>query len=187
MRPMNAAPLLLVAVLAVAACNGDATHDDRFVQQASERAADFQAALKQELTAAMQKGGPAAAIEVCSTRATALAIERSTDGLRVRRIGTRTRNPGNASSSQDEQLLKQFAAQPADDMHAITLVDGSKGTKSHYVPIHVAAPCLACHGKRESLSPEVTAALAARYPGDRATDYALGELRGAVVVEQVAK
>ena len=41
--------------------------------------------------------------------------------------------------------------------------------------------CLACHGSE--VSPEVREAIAARYPGDRATGFAVGDLRGALWVE----
>ncbi len=187
MRAMNAAPILLFAALALASCSGESPQDALFAQQAAARTTDFQEALRQELTTAMLKGGPAAAIEVCSVRAPALAAENSTGGLRVRRIGTRTRNPGNASSSRDEAALKQLAEQPLGEARAITLFDHTTGTRAHYAPILTAAPCLMCHGTKESLTQEVTAALAARYPEDRATGYELGDLRGAVVVEQDAK
>ncbi|MCB1124616.1 MAG: DUF3365 domain-containing protein, partial [Verrucomicrobiae bacterium] len=37
--------------------------------------------------------------------------------------------------------------------------------------------CLTCHG--EKLAPDVTEALAKNYPGDAATGYQLGDIRGA--------
>jgi hypothetical protein len=40
--------------------------------------------------------------------------------------------------------------------------------------------CLQCHG--EALAPEVTQALAARYPDDRATGFREGQLRGALSI-----
>jgi hypothetical protein len=42
--------------------------------------------------------------------------------------------------------------------------------------------CLACHGPADSISAAVKQVIAARYPEDRATDYRLGELRGAISV-----
>ena len=50
-------------------------------------------------------------------------------------------------------------------------------------PIVIAEPCLACHGAAETIAPAVTEVLAARYPNDRATGYALGDMRGAAWAE----
>ena len=49
-------------------------------------------------------------------------------------------------------------------------------------PLLVQRACLACHGDPATFSPEVRAVLARRYPQDRATGYAVGDLRGAVSV-----
>ncbi|MBI3082695.1 MAG: DUF3365 domain-containing protein, partial [Gemmatimonadetes bacterium] len=49
-------------------------------------------------------------------------------------------------------------------------------------PILVDRRCLACHGDPATFIPEVRAVLAQRYPEDRATGYAVGDLRGAVSV-----
>jgi hypothetical protein len=40
--------------------------------------------------------------------------------------------------------------------------------------------CVACHGT--ALAPDVASALARLYPSDRATGFAVGDLRGAFVV-----
>ena len=45
-------------------------------------------------------------------------------------------------------------------------------------PIGVQAPCLACHGAAEGLAPEIRDRIGSAYPGDRATGFQLGELRG---------
>ena len=49
-------------------------------------------------------------------------------------------------------------------------------------PIVLAPQCLGCHGKVAELAPGVAAVLAQRYPGDLATGYAAGDLRGAFSV-----
>ncbi|MFN7177274.1 MAG: DUF3365 domain-containing protein, partial [Thermaurantiacus sp.] len=45
--------------------------------------------------------------------------------------------------------------------------------------IPTAPQCLACHGPEEAIAPAVRAAIAERYPDDRATGFRAGELRGA--------
>jgi hypothetical protein len=51
------------------------------------------------------------------------------------------------------------------------------------LPIATEGLCLNCHGKKESLSQGVRSVLSERYPGDTATGYEMGELRGVVWIE----
>ena len=58
------------------------------------------------------------------------------------------------------------------------------GTRQlHYLrPIVILERCLACHGSRDKMQPEVRELLSRRYPDDRAIDYRVGDFRGAVSV-----
>ena len=51
------------------------------------------------------------------------------------------------------------------------------------LPIGIEAMCLRCHGEHDQISPAVRAVLEARYPADRASGYATGDLRGALWAE----
>ena len=63
-------------------------------------------------------------------------------------------------------------------------VAGERGPVLRYMrPISIGSVCLNCHGARETLAPEVRAILDTKYPQDRAFDYAIGDLRGAVSVQ----
>jgi hypothetical protein len=44
--------------------------------------------------------------------------------------------------------------------------------------------CTQCHGAADRLSPAVKAQLAQLYPDDRATGYAVGEIRGAMTLRK---
>jgi hypothetical protein len=66
-------------------------------------------------------------------------------------------------------------------VRVIRAPDGSH--ELQYVrPLVVDGRCLACHGDPAGFDPEVRAVLARRYPDDRATGYAPGDLRGAISV-----
>ncbi|MCB1147042.1 MAG: hypothetical protein KDK38_09595, partial [Leptospiraceae bacterium] len=53
-----------------------------------------------------------------------------------------------------------------------------------HMPIKIASPLrLACHGTSAEIQAETKAALAKAYPNDRATGYALGDLRGTMLLE----
>ena len=47
------------------------------------------------------------------------------------------------------------------------------------------APCVACHGDRDTLDPAIQAILNEQYPHDRATGYSPGDLRGAFSVKRL--
>ena len=47
--------------------------------------------------------------------------------------------------------------------------------------------CLACHGAEAQIDDAVKASLAQSYPHDRATGYALGQVRGAISIKRRAQ
>lgn len=144
----------------------------------------FGTELRDALQAAMNVGGPLAAIQVCNERAPAIAraaAERS--GAAVGRTSLQLRNPANAPDAHERGVLVAFAAaleageaDPPPERLDV-LEDGSVRYMSAIV---TQPPCLACHG--ESLAPQVATAIDALYPQDEARGYRAGELRGAFTV-----
>jgi hypothetical protein len=140
--------------------------------------------LKAELGAAIEKGGPVAAIEVCRSRAPAIAARLSAEsGSRVGRTALKVRNAGNAPDDLERAVLEQFAGDLASGriegpLEAAFEIKREGGIERHYMrAIPTEALCLTCHG--ETLAPELAAAIAREYPNDQATGFKLGELRGA--------
>lgn len=183
MRAMHLSPHLLPTVLALGLVVSCTPGGERDAERAAQLSARFQETLKAELTQAMASGGPAEAIRVCSERAPVIAAQLSTDGQKVRRIGTRVRNLANTPDEVDAAVLAEFAAGTA----ATVRKTDPDGVVRHYAPLRTAPLCIACHGKVEDLAPPVREQLAKLYPADQATGYALDELRGAVVVESSAR
>ena len=146
----------------------------------------FSGQLKASLVAAMSSAGPVAAIEVCRDRAPAIAAEVSAGhGLTVSRVTDRARNPNNAASTWQAEVLAEWATQQAAgvDLAQVEYFAATPAGGFRYMkPIVVQSVCLACHGG--TVSPEVGDALARSYPDDLATGYAAGDLRGAFVAQQ---
>jgi hypothetical protein len=143
--------------------------------------------LKAELGAAIQKGGPVAAIDVCHTRAPAIAARLSAEsGARVGRTALKLRNSANAPDDLQRAVLEQFADDLASGrvegpLEAAFEIKREGGIERHYLrAIPTDAVCLTCHG--ETVAPELAAAIARDYPGDQATGFREGELRGAFSV-----
>jgi len=54
-------------------------------------------------------------------------------------------------------------------------------------PIIVQAECLNCHGSQTDIIPEVKELIAQNYSEDKAIDYKIGDLRGAVSIKKVVE
>lgn len=148
-------------------------------------AQDMQSALKGELMQAMASVGPVGAIEVCRTRAPAIAAHVGNEaGVRVSRTALRLRNGANAPDEPARAVLEDFVARLGQGAAPDTLehFEASPDGGARYLKAIVTQPpCLACHGA--AIAEPVRRALAGHYPGDAATGFAVGELRGAVLVE----
>jgi hypothetical protein len=178
---------LLAAVPAPPASASTEPDGAALTVQAQAAVAAFASALKSELTVAMQAGGPLQAIEVCNSKAPAIAREVSLQrGWQVARVSERNRNPGNAPTEWQAAVLQEFqarleAGEAVDNLawHDIGVSNG--GREFRYMQaIPTASLCLACHG--ETIALPVAAKLAELYPDDQATGFREGDIRGAFVV-----
>ncbi len=117
------------------------------------------------------------AVKVCREEAPAIAADVSTmQGLAVGRTSHRLRNLANAPRPWATPYVAAAAGKPSADVKAVVVDLGDR--LGYLRPIGLAGGCLKCHGTAEGLSPGVRAALAGAYPGDRATGFAEGDLRG---------
>lgn len=149
--------------------------------------------IREELTRALAKGGPAEAISVCQIQAPAVT-SRVRDEARppgtiflLKRTSNLVRNPADAPDPVERQALQIYLeaasrheSLPPDLLQKV--VAGGKTTYRYYQPIRVASLCLSCHGDPAAFSPAVKTLLRERYPLDQAVGYKDGDFRGLVVV-----
>ena len=143
--------------------------------------------LKSALVSTMKAEGSVAAMSVCSTSAQAMTAEVARErGVTVGRSSLRLRNPRNVAPDWVRAWLSEQGERPAEGVQgatrSATLDDGTAVVRV-VAPLAVEAPCLVCHGPDATRAPELTAALAERYPTDQATGYQAGDLRGAIWAE----
>ena len=160
---------------------------DAHTQQARAAVKAFFGDLKGELVAAIKTGGPAHAVSVCNIRAGEIAKRVSLEqGMDIGRVSLRNRNPGNAASGWTKDALDRFEAEKAagkdpKSLEYSTVVASADGNEFRYMKaIPTGEVCLNCHGA--DIAPGVQANTDALYPGDKATGYSSGDLRGACVV-----
>jgi len=180
---------IAICCLAAALPLGHAAAAEPADQTAAAQAAiaAFGGALKAELTAAMQAGGPLNAIEVCHSRAPGIAEAVSVDsGLQLSRVSLRNRNPDNAPNEWQTAVLQDFESRLAAGENPAELawqeVAETDGRTEFRLmkAIPTASLCLACHG--EAIAPPVAEKIAELYPADKATGFREGDIRGAFVV-----
>ena len=143
------------------------------------------------LTAALDEGGPAQAMELCSTQAMPLTrmVEAGLEGpISLKRTSFRYRNPDNAPDEGDEVALLFFEGELLDHGQAPPSLVQRVSTDEvrYYRPLFVGELCLGCHGDPASFDPQLQRVLAERYPEDLATGYEAGAFRGLVRVSMPA-
>jgi hypothetical protein len=143
--------------------------------------------LQAKLLAALGSGGPSRAVAYCADSAQVLSARHAREGIYLRRVSLRVRNPANRPDAAEERLLREL-----DSLHRARALPGEvvqigrspNGERlvEYARPILVQERCLACHGEPERLAPGVREILTTRYPVDQATGYRSGDLRGMISV-----
>lgn len=154
-------------------------------------AQEFQASLKGQLQAAMKAGGPMQAVDVCRHVAPEIARQQSeASGAVVRRVAAKNRNPDAAVDASLQPYYDELDAQPTvDGKPARRIWRSGEGEAERVnflsaIPMQ-AKPCSVCHGT--DVDPKLEAHIMQLYPGDLATGFKPGEMRGALLVSWPAK
>jgi len=149
--------------------------------QAASIVKQFVDLLKPQLKQALQHGGPAHAIEICSKTAPALAVQLSKkSGWKIKRVSLKARNHHTAiPNAWEASVLQQFDRDRTNGRSPANMVASRVGGGTYrFMKAQPVVPvCLLCHG--EHISPDVAAALKHYYPKDQAKGYKLGQIRGA--------
>lgn len=156
------------------------------VAQAIQAIKVLATSLQIELKDAMQAGGPIAAIGVCNVQAMPITQKVAKDqGLQLSRVSLNNRNPVNQPNDWQSAVLSDFERRKiaGEDVSKLAWsetvsVDGEQEFR-FMKAIPTGAVCLNCHGTE--ISAEISGILTNLYPGDRATGYREGDLRGAFV------
>lgn len=193
MRPLIL--LLSAAALGATACTARETvsttppvADSASIARAQAAANALAPDLAQMLMTELKANGPVSAVAVCADSAQARTATHSTDGLLVRRVGTRVRNPANAPDSLETRLLaylqeQKLAGAMPQELMEVAQTGENGGWELRYLrPIALQEFCTTCHGDPSQIPSDVKAIIAERYPDDQAVGYAVGDLRGAVAV-----
>lgn len=142
--------------------------------------------LSSKLQNEIRVNGLLSAVNFCHSNALVLTEEinlKQVEGLSVKRISLKERNPANIPSPDEAKVLESMQALlDKKELPEYIIEEGPKGY-TYYKPLVIKKEaCLKCHGDI-SKNPELSQFLKEHYPEDKATGYKMGDLRGAVVVE----
>ncbi|MCO6490668.1 MAG: DUF3365 domain-containing protein [Phaeodactylibacter sp.] len=139
------------------------------------------AALSGTLREALQREGVAGAVKYCNLAAYPLvdSLSRMYDAD-IRRTSLRVRNPKDKPTEAELAVLKAYHANREAGAPLLPGVErAGSSSVAFYAPILIQEACLQCHGKLgETLLEEDYAVIRELYPGDEATGYQAGDLRG---------
>lgn len=178
----------IIAIIALC-CVSSLAHAEsevpEFVKDARKATATFQKALKKELMAAMQAGGPVKAVEVCHNHAPVIAEEigRQT-GWKIGRTSLKTRNKNNTPDDMERKVLEQFEKRKDNGEAAGTLEwwQENEGTIAYMKAIPMNRMCAGCHGR--NINPSLKRYIDGLYPHDMATGFEVGDIRGAFTLKK---
>jgi len=153
---------------------------------------EFMKSLKGILINQIQTKGVVQAVSVCSDTAQLLTNNFGLQkGVFIRRVSFKNRNENNSPDDFEKKILSKFELlkqnNELDDKteHFETVEEGEFTYLRYLKPILIQAECLNCHGSGNQILPEVKELIALKYPGDRAIEYSVGDLRGAVSLKKV--
>jgi hypothetical protein len=135
--------------------------------------------LRSSLMQAIASQGLPGAVPYCHENAAALTGSMAPEGVSIRRVSPRYRNPDNAADSLDQVTWLHFQQlkSKGDSLAPLVVTQGDKTI--YYKPILLQPMCTPCHGQPDSEIPEqVMTAIKDKYPNDQATGFRPGDLRG---------
>lgn len=181
---------LTLLTLITGACNAMA-QETAWVQDARSVAGAVPPKLLKVLSDQIAQGGVASAVPVCHEKAPQMAKAASEQsGWAIRRVSLKNRNPKAVPDAWEREALEEFdrraaAGEDISKLEKFATVDVDGRPSYRYMKALPTQPlCLSCHGSGETIPAEVADKLHALYPNDKATGYAVGQIRGALTIRK---
>ncbi|MFT7859928.1 MAG: DUF3365 domain-containing protein [Sulfurimonas sp.] len=177
--------MTLISLTTLSLFAADALTEQNAVKQGQKSTKMLMKILGSNMKKHMKQGGPMEALDFCSQEAynlTESVNKKLPQGVSVKRVSLKTRNPLNTPSADEAKVLKELKQLQKEGKPLPKSVVKKTGQNSFkfYKPLVInKGVCLACHGdvKDGKLKTEILN----RYPEDKAMHYKMGDLRGAVV------
>jgi len=171
-----------------------ATPEPAWVQDARASASAVPPKLMAALNTAIQASGPADAIDVCKEAAPRMARAASEQsGWQIKRVSLGNRNPKATPDAWERRTLEEFdrkqkaGVAPTKLERWEVVTENGQAVRRYMRALPTQPLCIQCHGTPDQLGAGVAQRLQQLYPHDRATGYAVGQIRGAMTLQQVGQ
>ncbi len=172
-------PLIPIAILSIG-CGRSLEARQKLAADTAEK---LQAQLLTALTKAIAEKGAAGAIDTCHTLSPETEKNLTTQGVSVRRVSDRTRNPSHKPDEWEAKALATWRVAMSEGRELAPVMEETPSGLRFAKPIKIGnEACLQCHGNPAKMKGDVKAAIAKLYPEDQAIGYAMGDLRGAISI-----
>jgi hypothetical protein len=152
------------------------------IDRAQKAFADFRQRMDTRLNDEISRGGVIGALGVYRDEAAAITagLGRTYSG-RFGRTSDRLRDSRNAAPGWAAALVTSAGTRPTKDVTTWVVPIGTN--VGVLAPLDTRDTCVLCHGPANAIPPDVAAKIRVTYPGDRATGYEVGQLRGWIWAE----
>jgi hypothetical protein len=152
------------------------------LERAQKAFAEFQERLEARLKDESARGGLLAAYNVYRDEASMITADlgRTYSG-RFGRTSDRLRDPRNAAPQWARDLVARAGTPATKDAPTYVVPIGTN--VGVLAPLDTREGCILCHGPIPAIPPDTAAKIRVTYPGDRATGYEVGQVRGWIWAE----
>ena len=156
-----------------------------YLEEGKQIATSSQSVLGKNLVNAINSGGTTYAVTFCNVEAIPLTDSMAhVLGASVKRVTDKPRNSNNQANESQLALINKMKEDMKDGNAPKPQVVEINGKMVGYYGIVTNAMCVKCHGDKDvDIEPKTYKKIKALYPSDKATGYAVNELRGMWVVE----
>jgi hypothetical protein len=178
-------PILLTALWA--GCQGDnknaLTEEEqaKYTRTGQDIVQNVATVITTAVTKSLNDGGVGRAAQYCSYIAIPMVDTLAANhGVKIRRTSDKIRNPKDAPTEREREVIEQFKQEKTAGKELKPLVEAiDPHTVAYYQPILIQPLCLTCHGVLgETMTEENYGFIKYLYPDDQAIGYALGDVRG---------
>jgi len=196
-KPMRS--LLQIALLVSAtllATTGMASPDkqQQFVADSKKLIKALASDLQHTMKTAVKSGGFEQAVSACQIQAPMIKQGHNQDSdLKIKRTSLKWRNPNNSPDDWERQVLLAFeqkkqAGISIKKLHHSEVIKTETALEYRFMKaIPIKPVCLKCHGDEKQIAAPVATALKQQYPLDNATQFKLGDIRGAFSVRKTVE
>jgi mono/diheme cytochrome c family protein len=158
-----------------------------YLNKGREIALSAKAILGKNLLSAINAKGVADALLFCNERAIPLTDSMAVAlGAGLKRVSDKNRNPANAAAAEELDYINEAKAAIKSQGSANPKILDKGNKVVGFYPIMTNDMCLKCHGaSTKDIEAKTLDNIHRLYPEDKATGYAINELRGIWVVEMV--